>query len=88
MKRKLKWMMAALLGFSTACSTVKNASQEGLNDQQPEPTPHEIERIRLMYGTPSPRSVVVEDSATQEVTPKGEQSKIQAVEVENPTENR
>ena len=88
MKRKLKWMMAALLGFSTACSTVKNASQEGGNGQQPEPTPHEIERIRLMYGTPSPRPVLVEESASQEGKPIGGQPKIQAVEIENPTEKR
>ena len=88
MKRKLKWMMAALLGFSTACSTVKNASQEGQNAPQPEPTKHEVERIRLMYGTPSPRPVTIEAGEAQPVTPVGEQPKIQAVEVENPTEKR
>ena len=64
-------MIAALLGFSTACSTVKNNVKE-----QPaeEPSKNEteavrnsdnqtvdesqqirVERIKLMYGTPSPR---------------------------------
>ena len=71
MKKRVKLMIAALLGFSTACSTVKNNVKE-----QPaeEPSKHKteaarndnnqtvdqgeqihIERIKLMYGTPSPR---------------------------------
>lgn len=49
----MKLMMAALLGFSTACSTVKNTPQGGEADHQETPT--QLERIRLMYGTPSPR---------------------------------
>ena len=59
MKKKIKLMMAALLGFSTACSTVKNAPQEN-NDANIQETQGQVERIRLMYGTPSPRPVVVE----------------------------
>ncbi|MBR5465732.1 MAG: hypothetical protein IKU77_08095 [Alistipes sp.] len=65
--KKIKLAILALLGFSTACSTVKNTSEKQVeipaeetlqNPQADQPTEGEeikIERIQLMYGTPSPR---------------------------------
>ncbi len=67
MNRKLKLALVALLGFSTACSTVKNAPRDEASPQTDasartekgtEPTteePARADRIMLMYGVPSPR---------------------------------
>lgn len=88
MKKRVKLMLAALLGFSAACSTVKNASQD--NSDMPQPTPAQggVERIRLMYGAPSPRPVVVEKGELQPVDSARQDRKIQAVEVESPVEKK
>lgn len=70
MKRKWKIALAALLGFSTACSTVKKApaDKETPEREAADSTAksakegfdgmirtEEVHRIRLMYGVPSPR---------------------------------
>ncbi len=65
MGNRIKIMIMALLGFSTACSSVKNAPK-----QAGEPSRNETEvpdslvnregddayRIRVMYGVPNPRT--------------------------------
>lgn len=65
--KKIKLAVLALLGFSTACSTVKNTTESSqqvpAEESQPQPEATEseaveelkIERIKLMYGTPTPR---------------------------------
>ena len=65
--KKIKLAILALLGFSTACSTVKNTNDKQVElpaeetthtPKATQPTEEEelkIERIQLMYGTPSPR---------------------------------
>ena len=51
MGKKVKWALLTMLGFATACSTVKNAPQGGPQDQAPDSA--RVERqIRLMYGVP------------------------------------
>lgn len=83
MNRKVKLALAALLGFSTACSTVKNAPgradetstrkdgtstrTEAEKDSIATEESARIERIMLMYGVPSPRPV-------QPAQPQDEQS--------------
>ncbi len=58
MNRKLKLALAALLGFSTACSTVKNASSkktEKTDDAAiPADTVKIIHPIVVMYGVRPP----------------------------------
>ncbi len=80
MNRKLKLALAALLGFSTACSTVRNApgSANEPSDRKGdaaitdngEPTEESVrvERIMLMYGVPSPRPVPAEQPADETPT--------------------
>lgn len=55
MNRNFKLALAALLGFSTACSTVKNTPKEQPSDKDStvvEDRPH----IRVMYGVPAPEN--------------------------------
>ena len=53
MGKKVKWALLTMLGFATACSTVKNAPQGGPQDQAPDSA--RVERqIRLMYGVRPP----------------------------------
>lgn len=61
MNRKLKLALAALLGFSTACSTVRNAPK-GESEQKQDADTTQVKgsgsyppRIMLMYGVPTPR---------------------------------
>lgn len=82
MKKKMKLMLAALLGFSTACSTVKNAPQEG-GDANLQENPTQLERIRLMYGTPSPR-VKKNEVGPLDTTGRASAPKIEAT-LEDPT---
>ena len=63
MNKKLKLALAALLGFSTACSTVKNAPAKGAEEQKQETGSQEIQdsvkvppRIVVMYGVRPPRT--------------------------------
>lgn len=59
MKRKIEIALLGLLGFSTACSTVKNLPAKGDTpasgsvDRTPEEAA-DVPRIRLMYGVPAP----------------------------------
>ena len=65
MNRRLKLAIAALLGFSTACSTVKQAPQES------EPQPDSVKMvpaIKVMYGTRPPQPRVV-DAPLQQPQP-------------------
>lgn len=55
MNRKFKLALTALLGFSAACSTVKNTPKEQPSDKDStvvEDRPH----IRVMYGVPAPEN--------------------------------
>ena len=55
MNKKLKLALAALLGFSTACSTVKNAPAKGAEEQKQETGSQEVPpRIVVMYGVRPP----------------------------------
>ena len=68
MNRKIKLALAALLGFSTACTSVKNAPKE--ETRQPKDadttavkgTSDFPRRVVVMYGVPAPR----QDSARAE----------------------
>ena len=92
MNRKLKLALATLLGFSTACSTVKNASSKKTDDATaPVDTVEVSRRVVVMYGVRQPiqstehrslSSVLQEnDTATEtERTPDTQQS-------ETPSEN-
>ncbi len=51
MNRKLKLALAALLGFSAACSTVKNAPSKGSGDPEAQADTVRIDRpVIVMYG--------------------------------------
>ena len=55
MNRKLKLALAALLGFSTACSTVKNAPKRGTNESEtPTDSVRVVPPIVVMYGVRTP----------------------------------
>lgn len=63
MNRKFKLTLAALLGFSAACSTVKNAPVRSRGDEpgqqadsQPGDTVKVPPRVVLMYGVPMPKT--------------------------------
>lgn len=87
MNRKLKLALAALLGFSTACSTVRNApnNANGPSNRKDdtavtdgsEPTEESVrvERIMLMYGVPSPRPVPAEPQTDDPQAPEQPTSK-------------
>ena len=65
--KKIKLALLTLLGFSTACSTVREAqttpqvpAEAAQKEDNEDITPPEgeqvkVERIQLMYGVPSPR---------------------------------
>lgn len=61
MNKKLKLALAALLGFSAACSTVKNAPAKGGEEQQQQTGSPQVQdsvkvppRIVVMYGVRPP----------------------------------
>jgi len=57
MNRKIKLAAAALLGFSTACSSVKNTPAKGSGEQEPVGTEVQtdtVRRIVVMYGVRTP----------------------------------
>lgn len=59
MNRKLKLVLAALLGFSAACSSVKNAPEkgrEGLQTEADSVSSSLRHRIIVMYGVRPPES--------------------------------
>lgn len=57
MKKRVIWAVLAMLGFSTACSTVKQTPQQGEGATTGEATEVDGEikdqRIVVMYGVPS-----------------------------------
>lgn len=66
MNKKLKIALAALLGFSTACSSVKNTPIKGAEKEQKQEQGQEPEqvldsivrpRIVVMYGVPTPEEL-------------------------------
>lgn len=67
MNKKTKLALLALLGFATACSTVKNGTKETEKEGEPqmvEPT------IRVLYGVRPP--VVVDPETPVSETPAAE----------------
>lgn len=58
MNKKLKLALAALLGFSAACSTVKNAPAKGepAAAKDADTTVQEVPRMVVMYGVRMPRT--------------------------------
>ena len=58
MNRKIKLAVAALLGFSAACSSVKNTPAKGAGETEtaePELRVDTVHRVVVMYGVPNPR---------------------------------
>lgn len=59
MNRKIKFALAALLGFSAACSPVKHTPVKGSGEEEVSGTGVQadtVRRIVVMYGVPAPRS--------------------------------
>ena len=57
MSKKMKLALLALLGFSTACSTVKN----GAKNPEESSTEFVEPAIRVLYGVRAPQPVAAED---------------------------
>lgn len=59
MSKRMKLALLALLGFSTACSTVKNGTKTGSDNITTEESinPDSMPRIRVLYGAPTPRDI-------------------------------
>ena len=64
MTRKFKLLILSLLGFSTACSGVKNTSRSQRHDDR-DTTRTESPAIKLMYGVRRPEPVVKVDTLHQ-----------------------
>lgn len=72
MNRKIKLALAALLGFSAACSSVKHTPAKGAGETEtaePEFRVDTVQRVVVMYGVPTPRlrqsDAAVESSAVE-----------------------
>lgn len=65
MNKRVKLAIAALLGFSAACSSVKNAPKQGEEQNTPVETvePDGPARIVVMYGVRPPVSPSVDDAS-------------------------
>lgn len=73
MSKRIKWALLALLGFSTACSTVKNTAKENNSEPSEEVTPpSEEHRIRVLYGVRPPKTQQPE-AETPAQTPEAQQ---------------
>lgn len=60
MNRKLKLALAALLGFSAACSTVKNAPSKGSGDPEAMTDTTRIDHpFMVMYGVRIPDAPII-----------------------------
>ena len=84
MNRKLKYALAALLGFSAACSSVKNAPKEDdrkqVSDVKPVDGPSNP-RVVVMYGVRVPDSIRLKRMERQHpdsLTPVTEQPREEA----------
>ncbi|MBP3482904.1 MAG: hypothetical protein J6K28_05900 [Alistipes sp.] len=79
MGKKLKFAIITLLGFSTACSSVKKA-EKSTDGKQPQPAEEVAPAIKVMYGVrrpaPETRPVrTVEGSTGAASTVKAEDEK-------------
>ncbi len=55
MSKRIKWALLAMLGFSTACSTVKQSVAESDKQTPEEVAPGTTEhRVRVLYGVRRP----------------------------------
>lgn len=71
MSQKIKLALLALLGFSTACSTVKKAPK---SDDKQTPDTVQLRRIVVMYGVRPPQGVtVIKDQENTTLEPVMEQ---------------
>ena len=74
MGKKLKFMLLTLLGFSAACSTVRNGAGNGNEgktlpesaEEAPEVQVDTIRVIRLLYGVRRPRPVPENEAGGRE----------------------
>lgn len=55
MTRRLKFLILSLLGFSTACSGLKNGARSETPAVDADTTAVETPRIHVMYGVRTPR---------------------------------
>lgn len=58
MNRKIKFALAALLGFSAACSSVKHTPAKGSGEGEVPETGMQVDTVHpvvVMYGVPAPR---------------------------------
>ena len=72
MNKKLKLALAALLGFSTACSTVKNAPAKGAEEQKQETGSQEVQdSVKRPPGQAGPATGVhIPDAKVQSAEPE------------------
>lgn len=65
MDRRIKFALLAVLGFSTACSTVRNTAKDSKKSDQTSEAEaaqsQERPRIKVMYGVPNPPRVEEKD---------------------------
>lgn len=88
MDKKIKWALLAMLGFATACSTVKNSGKSSEKENEAEPTRIEDPRIVVMYGVQSPvplsevenRTEAEKEADNSNPQPGGEAAETQTVE--------
>lgn len=88
MDKKIKWALLAMLGFATACSTVKNTGKSAEKENEPDSTRIEESRIVVMYGVQSPvpvsevenRTDAEKEADNSNPQPGGEAAEIQAEE--------
>lgn len=75
MNRKLKIALAALLGFSAACTSVKNAPKEAVKQSGDADTtvvkgyPENPPRIVVMYGVRVPQQDTVRTERLEQLSP-------------------
>ncbi len=72
MGKQIKWALLVMLGFATACSSVKNTPKESPELQGPA-TAEEVPAIRVMYGVTPPVPDVEVEKPAAEATPAAEQ---------------
>ncbi|WP_299221230.1 hypothetical protein [uncultured Alistipes sp.] len=76
MNRKWKLALAALLGFSTACSTVKNAPRRDAAEGGERIEQRDSLRIMVMYGVPTPRPERLDAQQQQQQQQQREASEV------------
>lgn len=73
MGRKVKWVLLAMLGFATACSTVKNNPKQG-SDEDTNGVEVSEPQIQLMYGVRNPVPIDEADGDAEECEAPAEKS--------------